>query len=351
MMRWYDLNGLRLTIEAEAPELIAAIEQHVAPFVTVVSGACDYSISVGQGCLDEPPDDDVEVISEGDMVPGVPSLLAVKGEKTWLLVPNRLSIVSERTRKTTEIRIADGEDRPLLASGCIYAIDAALAASGQYLVHGAALTLPGAEPRALLLCAPSGGGKTTAALALALGGFGLITDDAIVLQPQGYRENKVAMAWGLPRALKLHRRTAELLPIVKPLLEASWDRAGEQTLQTTTLSRVALTVPPVPVPIGVIAILRDRTKGRHCLAPIEKAKALKLVAEDNVRRSRLGVPSLDVERFVALGSLIAATPTFQLRVGAPLALLPDHVAAVVSDLAQTNTPAPFRGIEQGRKAT
>jgi hypothetical protein len=238
----------------------------------------------------------------------------------------------------------DGHDRPLLSSGCIYAIDAALATSGQYLVHGAALTLPGVVPRALLLCAPSGRGKTTTALALALGGFGLITDDAIVLQPQGYRGNKVALAWGLPRALKLHHRTAELLPIVKPLLAANWDGAGEQTLQAATLSRVALTAPPVPIPIAAIAVLRRRTKGgAHCLALIEKAKALQHVAEDNVRRSRLGVPSQDVKRFAALGSLIATTPTFQLHVGEPLTSLPDHVAAAVSDLAQTSTSTPVRG--------
>jgi hypothetical protein len=190
------------------------------------------------------------------------------------------------------------------------------------------------EPRALLLCAPSGGGKTTTALALALGGFGLITDDAIVLQPQGFRESKIALAWGLPRALKLHRRTAELLPIVKPILKTNWDRAGEQTPQAATLSRVALTVPPVPIPVAAIAVLRGRSEGGHRLAPIEKARALQHVAEDNVRRSRQGVPSQDVKRFAALGSLIATTPTFQLRVGEPLASLADYVAAAVSDLAQ-----------------
>jgi hypothetical protein len=349
MKRCYDLNGLRLTIEAEPPEL-TAIEQYVAPFATPTCDMHDYCISISHGPVDELPRD-AEIVSEGDMVPGVPCRLAVKGEKTWLLMPGCLSIASERAWKATQIRIADGCDRSLLSPGCIYAIDAALAASGQYLVHGAALTLPGVEPRALLLCAPSGGGKTTAALALALGGFGLITDDAIVVQPQGYRANKVALAWGLPRAIKLHRRTAELLPIVQSLLGTNWDNAGEQALQTTALSAVALTVPPVPIPIAAIAVLTGRSEGGHCLAPVEKAKALQHVAEDNVRRSRLGVLSQDVNRFAALGSLIATTPTFQLRVGAPLASLPDHVAAVVSDLSQTNTAAPFRGIEQGRKAT
>jgi len=326
----YDLNGLRLAIEAEPADLIAPIEQYVAPFTTVASDVHDYSISIGRGPIDELPDD-AEIIFEGDMLPGFPSRLALKGDGTWLLVAGRLSAISEQTPRVTKIKIGEGCNYSLLSLAGIRAIDTALAASGQYLLHGAGLAPPGNEARALLVFAPSGVGKTTTALALALGGFGLITDDAIVLQPRGYKGHVPAHAWGLPRSLKVHRRTADLLTTIRPLLGTNWDSAGEQVLQTTALNKVARTVPPAPIPITAIAILRGPSPSGHHFAPLGKAEALRYLVEDNIRRSRLGVPADHVKRFEVLGTLVATTPTFELRVGAPLTSLPDFVATALSD--------------------
>jgi hypothetical protein len=316
MKRWYDAHGLRLTIETQTPDLIAPIEPYVAPFSTEAFDVDDYSIVIGRGSVEEPPDG-AEIISEGDIAPGIPSRRAVKGEHSWLLVPGHVSIMSDRARKVTEICIRDGCDRLLQGLAGIEAIDGAL---------GAALALPGDVPRALLIFAPSGAGKTTTALALALGGFGLITDDAVVLQPWGYRGQQFAHVWGLPRPLKVHRRTADLLPAIVPLLGADWDSAGEQPLQTAALDRLAPTVPPFPIPVAAIATLGQRSASGHHIAPLDKAKALVQLAQDNLRRSPRGVLPDHVARFAALGALLATTPAFELRVGPNLALLPEKVA-------------------------
>src|SRR5690606_27351699 len=112
------------------------------------------------------------------------------------------------------------------------ALYAMLHVTGQMLVHAAALRLPDADA-ALVLFAPSGAGKTTTSLALALQGFGLLTDDATVLS--GGDRSTAACVWGLPRPPKVHRNTAELLPALGKLLGPKWNADGEQALSPEVL--------------------------------------------------------------------------------------------------------------------
>jgi hypothetical protein len=324
-----DVNGLRLVVDAEAPELVTAIMIHLTPFVTQAFAEVDYAISFERGQVDQPPSD-VEVVHQCEVVPGVSSQLAADGERNWLVVPGSFSVTSDQSKRATRIRIGDDCDRSLLGLAGICAIEKALSASGQYLFHGAALALPGAPSRALLIFAPSGVGKTTTALALALGGFQLITDDAIVLQPSGYSGRGSAHAWGLPRPLKVHRRTSELLPAIAPLLQENlWDSAGEQPLRTAALDKIAPVAAPIPIPVAAVAVLGEHSDSGHRIAPLSKAHALGLIAQDNTGRTRRGVLSAQAERFAALGTLLAFTPTFELHVGAPLATFPDHVESAL----------------------
>ena len=330
MMHWFDVHGLRLTIEAETLDLIAPVRQYVDPFATDACSAADYSIVIERGFVDELPDG-ATVLSESPVAPGVPSRLAIKDEQNWLLVPGQMSVVMDRAAHMTRIRVGDECGRSLQSLAGIHAIEMALASSGQHLLHGAALTLPGDPLAALLVFAPSGAGKTTTALALALGGFGLLTDDAIVLQPRGYRGRGVDHVWGLPRSLKIHRRTAELLPAIAPLLTENWDPADEQPLRQESVSGLVSSVPPFSVPISVpivaIATLGQRSGSDHQIVPLDKAKALVLLAHDNMRRSKHGVTLGHAKRFEALGALLAVTPSYEMRVGAHLMGLPEYIAA------------------------
>jgi hypothetical protein len=324
MKSWYDVNGLRLVVEAEASDLMAAIVPHLAPFATEACSA-DWAISIERGAVGDVPDT-AESVHEGEALPGIASRLALSGERSWFVIPGRFCVHANRAGKTASICLSVDCDRSLRGLAGLYALDQALAASGQYLVHGAALAMPGTPSRALLIFAPSGVGKTTTALALALGGFQLITDDAIVLQPRGYRGQESARAWGLPRPLKVHRRTAELLPALAPLLQGNWDSAGEQPLHTAALGAIAAVATPKPVPVAAVAVLAERSGAGHHFVPVPKAQALLRVAQDNVATAHDGVPSAHQERFNVLGGLLASIPTFDLRVGAPLATLSDHVA-------------------------
>jgi hypothetical protein len=324
MRRCYDLNGLCLDVHAPSLELMAPIEQYVAPFASCRTRAGAYAISIEHGPPDDPPDG-AQILSEGSAAGGPPAKLAVDGGRFWFAMAGRFSVASDRKARTARVRLDQACDPTSARLAGICAIDAALAASGQHLVHGAALALPSRAPRALLMFGPSGIGKTTAALALALGGFGLITDDAIVLQPRAGGGGG-CRAWGLPRPLKVHRRTAELLPAIAPLLTGDWDSAGEQTLRMAALLGLAPTLPPAPVEIAAVAVLGPRSLNGHRLSPLDKASALAALAQDNVRRFARGILPGHVERFKVLGGMVAATPTFELRIGARLESLPKAIA-------------------------
>ncbi|TIT54542.1 MAG: serine kinase, partial [Mesorhizobium sp.] len=89
-----------------------------------------------------------------------------------------------------------------------------------HMLHTAGLTLPGRDA-VVLIHAPSGTGKTTTSLALATHGFGLCSDDAMILNV-----GATPVAWGLPRHVKIHEKTARMIPQVAPCLGPSWDRNG-----------------------------------------------------------------------------------------------------------------------------
>src|SRR5690606_25086245 len=147
-------------------------------------------------------------------------------------------------------------------------------------LHGAALQIP-SRSAAMLIFAPSGRGKTTTSLALARGGFSLMTDDAIALAP-GKGPGQQTVAWGLPRALKVHRKTVELLPELAPLASGTYDRNGEQAVKTALLAGIAPLAPHTPYPVAAVVVLRERTEGAHILRPLAKTSALTDIAEDNI---------------------------------------------------------------------
>ena len=332
MKRWYDVNGLSLCIRAPDADLITFLDAYVKPFACPEAGAPDYVISLERARIDEPPVE-AETLFEGELVPGTPCRLSMNGEQTWLVVTDQISVATDQKARTTTIQVDIGCLRANAVMAGIHALDAAIAAAGQYLLHGAALALPGDDTRAILLFAPSGTGKTTTALTLGLGGFGLMTDDAIVLQPRGYGGDATNRAWGLPRALKVHRRTVDLLPQIAPLLDSEWDSDGEQVLSVERLAGMVRTLPPRPIAIAAIVVLAERTTTNHHIAPMPKAEAMMRLVDDNVACAPSGVPAKDIKRFQVIGALVAAVQVFKLRVGEPLATLPEMVARRVSHSA------------------
>jgi hypothetical protein len=224
--------------------------------------------------------------------------------------------------------VAPGSEALVGGSAGIVLIEGVLAGAQQMLVHAAALRLPQREASVCLL-ARSGTGKTTTSLALALQGFGLMADDATVLTTPGGGAGAVRCAWGLPRSLKVHRRTAELLPQVGRLLGPAWNAEGEQVLTGTALQSVIDVLPPRPVPLAAFIALGSRVEGEHRLHPISKSDLLVRFAGDNVSGSPYGVQEDDLARYRSIARAVAETPAFELNVGGDLDSLSVRVLAAL----------------------
>lgn len=245
------------------------------------------------------------VFHEGDCV------FADNGGQLCLLFANRVSLVLNADRTSGEIVAAPDYIGRIGATCGMMAIDAAIDATGQFILHAAGLTLPGSRAQALVF-AKSGTGKTTTALALAGSGFGLCSDDAMVIRI-GEMD---ASGWGLPRDLKVHRNTAEMMPWLKPFLNGKWDTAGEQALARATLSDLVRIENAERRPIAGVFMLERGDADRSVVTPVAQTEALVSLVADNVRTGKTGLLDLQRRRFASLASLVSRVPTFRITVGA-----------------------------------
>jgi hypothetical protein len=214
------------------------------------------------------------------------------------------------------VRLEAGGMRRFMGSASMLVLDFVLLAGGQHLVHAACLTRP-APGGAILVCGPSGGGKTTTSIALARGGFGLVTDDASVLD----FERDLVRVWGLPRALKVHRHSVALMPWLRPFM-GEWGDSEEQGVPLREIATHVRIVRPSPEPLEAIILLGSRSAGEHRLAPLSKREALIEIAADNVAWFESGAPQRSATLFDALARAVAAAPTCRLHAGADLDALP-----------------------------
>lgn len=276
---------------------------------------------------------DAALVHDGSLGAGFSSIgqIHAAAHKEWLIVNGVGSVEVDDLKRSAQIFVLAGADRLAAATLMLYAIDAALYRTGQHLVHGAGLLLPSQE-RAVLIFAPSGGGKTTASLALALHGFRMFTDDALVL------EQSVARVWGLPRAMKVHRRTAELLPALQSSFGPAWNQDGEQVLTRKAFAALG-GVARESSDVAAVFVLGDRSPAGHRIAPISKAEVLVALASDNVGTSQRGVIKRQVRKMESLASLVASVRSARLSVGTELSSLASCICAFCANHDPHSTQA------------
>jgi hypothetical protein len=169
------------------------------------------------------------------------------------------------------------------------------------------------------------------------GGFRLYSDDLAVL---GRSDGRAEIA-GLPRSLKVHSRTAELLPWLAPLLGDAWDANGEQPLSLDQ-ARAFAEIAAEPVPLAAILRLAGRSDGDHVLRPIPDMEALMHLCEEKLRGGQLGMPDFQRQTFRRLGAALAGVPAYELRVGRDLAGVPARVESAVAQAAASRSSGARR---------
>lgn len=231
------------------------------------------------------------------------------GDLIHLIFPGRQTAAINAGEGWAEIRARP--DTRITWTAWMLLLDAALDAGGQHMLHTAGLTLPGGNAL-VLIHASSGTGKTTTSLALASQGFGLCSDDAMILNVASGK----ATAWGLPRAVKIHRKTAEMVPLVTPCLGPSWDRNGEQAVALERLSEIMRVENSDIRPVAALLHLARSADGQSRLLAMARTDALATLAADNVRTGMTGLLPLQKRRLATIARLVSAVPTFTLEVGA-----------------------------------
>ncbi|MBZ9987489.1 serine kinase [Mesorhizobium sp. BH1-1-5] len=190
-------------------------------------------------------------------------------------------------------------------------LDAALDADGQHMLHTAGLTLPDSEAL-VLIHAPSGTGKSTTSLALASQGFGLCSDDVMILKTTA----DGVTAWGMPRKVKVHRHTAAMLSFVSPCLGETWDAEGEQSVSLDRLGEIIRVEDVRPRPVVALLHLARSADTETRLLPMARTDAMVALATDNVRTGMTGLLSVQKRRMAAIAALVKRVPTFTLEIGA-----------------------------------
>ena len=320
-----DFFGCRLRIMADSEIWTERFRQIFSAFSVSPDGTFDFELKIQEA---EAPiiGPGIPLTWTGRQPDGLHGRLYEDDHTTISDVEGDCVTFIDHSARTAVAYVRQDGHNLFFGSALMLVVDAALSARDRHLVHGACL-IERQSGRAILICVPSGGGKTTTALALSHDGFDLMTDDSSVMMPVQERPE----IWGLPRAPKVHRRTAELLPWIGPLPDR-FDENGEQAVSLEMLGgRIGL-VSPVPTELGAIFVLGPRSPDNHRVEPLAKPDALVALAHDNVAWRPSGVLPRATRRFNALAGMIARVPTFQLSTGEELAVLPAQIAETLQNV-------------------
>jgi hypothetical protein len=304
----YDLAGHHLRVTAPDAALLGATEDVLGLCRTTTAGEVGFTLVLAYGEPAAVPDG-APRLWDGPLPEGPHGTIADDGDALYLCAPGCSGLIVDRAARRAEVTAVPGRAAYAGATPAMLAIESALAAGGQTLLHAACLLTPDGGGT-ILVMAPSGTGKTTTALALAAQGWALMTDDTAVLM----RSGGVPVAWGLPRPLTVHRHTAALMPWLEPAL-GRWNSEDEQPVALSALPTPARAAERRPLPVRATILLAPRGTGPTRIGPLARSEALVRLSTDNVGLSSVGLTLEAKKRFAALGDLVTAAPVLELDVG------------------------------------
>ncbi|TPM36179.1 serine kinase [Mesorhizobium sp. B2-3-4] len=322
---FYDLNGQVLGISAERAALWLDFDRMLASLRIEGPVEPGFRLDIAEvDVLAETPGG--SLVFDGEIPEDGYCRMIADGATVHLVFPGRQTVAINDEQGWAELRVRPGAKAAWTPSMLV--LDAALDAGGQHMLHTAGLTLPDNDT-VVLIHAPSGTGKSTTSLALATQGFGLCSDDAMILNVASDRP----VAWGLPRHAKIHENTARMIPQVSPCLGPSWDRNGEQAVSLERLSEIIRIESPAARPVAALLHLARSPDSETRLAPMARTDAMVALAMDNVRTGMTGLLPSQKRRLATIGRLVSSVPTFTLEVGSRPA---DAAALICATLASAD---------------
>jgi hypothetical protein len=310
--RWYEVAGLTLQVRFAGPALLALMTAALGHLATRPAGRADLLVHVWDSAstgVDVPPDPDAaRGDASGDAArvyavfqpePASMSLFAPALREAIYWVPDVSSLtVHHRAAPLRPIVHWWQRER------------------GRQLVHGAAV---GTGGRGLLLAGSSGSGKSTTALACALGGLDYLGDDYVLLG-----EDPGPTVYSLYGAAKLHPEHARIFPDLVPRIVNASPASTEKALwfihevmpERVVRSRAAA---------GAVVVPRVAPAGVTRVVPISPAAALLALAPSSI--VQLSGAGDDALKF--MGRFVGGLPCYRLELGRDPASIVDAVRALL----------------------
>jgi len=207
-----------------------------------------------------------------------------------------------------------------------FALDQAVLLGNQSLIHAAVIESPDGNSR-LVIHAASGIGKTTTTLALAAAGYKICSDDVAVV---GSGDNNRSDVWGFPRHLKVHKKTAEMLPWLHSFITPEgWNHLDEQIIRRSDLDNVGYLANSAPKTVStVIALSRSNGKSTS-LRQQDRFESLAALSSENIQFNSTGLLPGHEKHFDIYAALIADTTSYELCVSDDMQEIVDAVDDIV----------------------
>ncbi len=160
-----------------------------------------------------------------------------------------------------------------------------LAAQDHFLqLHAAGLVT---DDRGLLLVGPSGSGKSTQALGLVLAGWRCLSDEIVLLEPDGNR------AWPFPRSFHTTAATLRLFPELRMPDAAGvfTDSSGKCRFDPAVIKKDWVARPVRPT---WLVFPRYSPAGGEELTPLGETEALSMLIEQAINLTSFGGRGIDV---------------------------------------------------------
>lgn len=242
----YELSGFRFSLSADDPVLSAALEV-LYPALCAGEGPCSSAWTIRLGTDQDGP----------------PQYTLYHDDRLLHRTSDRLAMLAYLEWKILQRLLQHRADFLQL--------------------HAAGAVCRG---RGLLLSGPSGSGKSTLALSLLLSGWSCLSDEIILLEPEGRR------VWPFPRSFHLKEETLGMFPQARlpGAVKGFTDSSGKIRLDPAGVRRDWVAPPAEPEWLVFPVYSPDKTEG---LTPLGETQALSLLLDQVINLADHGSEGMD----------------------------------------------------------
>jgi len=327
----YDVHGVTLRVEAKDRSLADAVAAFLKPYAVSRPSAAPYMFRLHYGGLSpQLGKPELDVFWQGTLPDGQPLVVRCGQGLREIDLPGAALVEIDLPRRQANVTIRPGAEWRLPDACILPVLCEFLGQAGHHVVHAASLVADVDGRRcAVLVSGASGAGKTTAALALANGGMGLLADDVTFVTPGP--ADSPPQVWGMRTRCKVSRQTLVMLPWL-----ATLPRRPGITEEEFAVDPGGLFSLPgaATVPAGLILFLNTRNDRQHVVQVVDKTAALARLVSENVRAYETAAEGAAGRAFRALADLVRSSNVYSVSLCPRLENLYDTVIGLI----RTTTP-------------